>query len=83
MRFQSLTMMLILKVCRLCSLNSYARTYSMFRVVFLQSLNRRESEQAIRKPIDDAACPVHLRRFCKENHRYVWRISLFHTVHMP
>lgn len=40
-----------------------ARTYSerMFRVVFLQSLNRDESEQAIRKPIDDAACPVHLR----------------------
>ena len=39
-----------------------ARTYSerMFRVVFLQSLNRHESEQAIRKPIDDAACPVHL-----------------------
>ena len=39
-----------------------ARTYSerMFRVVFLQSLDRRESEEAIRKPIEDTECPVHL-----------------------
>ncbi len=39
-----------------------ARTYSerMFRVVFLQSLNKLESKQAIRKPIEDAECPVHL-----------------------
>ena len=39
-----------------------ARTFSerMFRVVFLQSLNERESEDAIRRPIDDAACPVRL-----------------------
>ena len=39
-----------------------ARTFSerMFRVVFLQSLNERESEDAIRKPVEDAACPVHL-----------------------
>jgi hypothetical protein len=32
----------------------------MFRVVFLQSLNREESEEAIRRPVDDADCPVHL-----------------------
>ena len=39
-----------------------ARTFSerMFRVVFLQSLNREESEEAIRRPVDDADCPVHL-----------------------
>lgn len=39
-----------------------ARTYAerMFRVVFLHSLNRIESEQAIRNPIKDAACPVRL-----------------------
>ena len=39
-----------------------ARTYSerMFKVIFLQNLIRSESEQAIRKPIEDAACPVHL-----------------------
>ena len=39
-----------------------ARTYSerMFRVVFLQSLARQASEEAIRKPIDDASCPVRL-----------------------
>ena len=39
-----------------------ARTFSerMFRVVFLQSLNERESEDAIRKPVENAACPVHL-----------------------
>ena len=39
-----------------------ARTYSerMFRIVFLQSLDRRESEEAIRKPIEDTECPVHL-----------------------
>jgi len=39
-----------------------ARTFSerMFRVVFLQSLNERESEDAIRRPIEDAACPVRL-----------------------
>ena len=39
-----------------------ARTYSerMFRVVFLQSLDRQESEEAIRKPVQDAACPVRL-----------------------
>ena len=39
-----------------------ARTYAerMFRVVFLQSLNRSECEQAIRNPIEDTACPVRL-----------------------
>ncbi len=39
-----------------------ARTYSerMFRVVFLQSLDRQESEEAIRKPVQDTACPVRL-----------------------
>ncbi len=39
-----------------------ARTYSerMFRVVFLESLDRKESEEAIRKPVEDAACPVRL-----------------------
>lgn len=39
-----------------------ARTYSerMFRVVFLQSLDRQESEEAIRKPVEDAECPVRL-----------------------
>ena len=36
-----------------------ARTFSerMFRVLFLQSLNRNESEQAIRRPIEDSDCP--------------------------
>ena len=35
-----------------------ARTFSerMFRVVFLQSLDRKESEQAIRRPVEDAEC---------------------------
>ncbi len=39
-----------------------ARTFSerMFRVVFLKSLNDSESEDAIRRPIDDAASPVRL-----------------------
>ena len=40
-----------------------ARTFSerMFRVVFLQSLNKSESEEAIRKPVEeDAKCPVRL-----------------------
>ena len=39
-----------------------ARTFSerMFRVVFLQSLNKPESEEAIRKPVEDAECPVRL-----------------------
>lgn len=39
-----------------------ARTFSerMFRVVFLQSLNKSESEEAIREPVDDAECPVRL-----------------------
>lgn len=39
-----------------------ARTFAerMFRVVFLSSLNRVESEQAIRRPIADADCPVRL-----------------------
>ena len=39
-----------------------ARTYSerMFRVVFLESLDRKESEEAIRRPVQDAACPVRL-----------------------
>ena len=40
-----------------------ARTFSerMFRVVFLQSLNESESEEAIRKPVEeDAKCPVRL-----------------------
>lgn len=39
-----------------------ARTFSerMFRVRFLRSLNERESEDAVRKPTEDAACPVRL-----------------------
>ncbi len=39
-----------------------ARTFSerMFRVMFLGSLSDAESEEAIRKPIEDAECPVHL-----------------------
>ena len=39
-----------------------ARTYSerMFRVVFLESLDRKESEEAIRRPVQDAECPVRL-----------------------
>ena len=39
-----------------------ARTFSerMFRVVSLQSLNKSESEEAIRKPVEDAECPVRL-----------------------
>ncbi len=39
-----------------------ARTFSerMFRVVFLQSLSRRESEDAIRRPVEDADCPLEL-----------------------
>lgn len=39
-----------------------ARTFAerMFRVVFVQSLNAAESEEAIRKPIADAECPVRL-----------------------
>ena len=39
-----------------------ARTFSerMFRVVFLQSLNESESEEAIREPVEDAECPVRL-----------------------
>ncbi len=39
-----------------------ARTFSerMFRVRFLHNLNERESEDAVRKPVEDAACPVRL-----------------------
>ena len=39
-----------------------ARTFSerMFRVLFLRSLDRRESEDAIRRPIADSACPLQL-----------------------
>ena len=39
-----------------------ARTFSerMFRVVFLKSLNADESEDAVRRPIEGAACPVRL-----------------------
>ena len=39
-----------------------ARTFAerMFRVVFLQRLGDRDCRDAIVKPIDDAACPVHL-----------------------
>ena len=39
-----------------------ARTFAerMFRVVFLQSLNRMESEQAIRRPVEDSDCLVRL-----------------------
>ena len=39
-----------------------ARTFSerMFRVVFLQSLDKSESEEAIRRPVADADCPVRL-----------------------
>ena len=38
-----------------------ARTFSerMFRVMFLESLSKSESEEAVRKPIEDADCPVH------------------------
>ena len=39
-----------------------ARTFSerMFRVVFLNRLNARESEAAIRRPVEYTACPVRL-----------------------
>ena len=39
-----------------------ARTFSerMFRIVFLQSLDKSESEEAIRRPVEDAKCPVRL-----------------------
>ena len=39
-----------------------ARTFSerMFRVLFLQSLDRNESEEAIRRPIADFDCPLQL-----------------------
>ena len=39
-----------------------ARTFSerMFRVVFLESLSEDESEEAVRRPIEDAECPVRL-----------------------
>ena len=39
-----------------------ARTFSerMFRVLFLQSLDSNESEEAIRRPIDDSDCPLQL-----------------------
>ena len=39
-----------------------ARTFSerMFRVLFLQSLDRNESEEAIRRPIADSDCPLQL-----------------------
>ena len=39
-----------------------ARTFAerMFRVVFLDRLSARDSEDAVRKPVEDAACPVRL-----------------------
>jgi len=39
-----------------------ARTFSerMFRVVFLNRLSESESEEAVRRPIDDAECPLRL-----------------------
>lgn len=39
-----------------------ARTFSerMFRVMFLNRLNEADSEEAIRKPIEDTDCPVRL-----------------------
>ena len=39
-----------------------ARTFSerMFRVVFLQRLSKSESEDAVRKPVEDAECPLKL-----------------------
>ncbi|MDE0153511.1 MAG: AAA family ATPase [Gammaproteobacteria bacterium] len=39
-----------------------ARTFSerMFRVMFLDRLSEAESEEAIRKPVEDANCPVYL-----------------------
>ena len=39
-----------------------ARTFSerMFRVVFLNSLSESESEEAVRRPIEDADCPLRL-----------------------
>jgi len=39
-----------------------ARTYSerMFRVLFLESLSKQESEEAIIKPIEDKNCPLKL-----------------------
>lgn len=40
-----------------------ARTFSerMFRVVFLGSLSESESEEAIRRPIEDEQCPIELK----------------------
>ncbi len=39
-----------------------ARTFSerMFRVIFLNRLSESESEEAVRRPIDDAECPLKL-----------------------
>ena len=41
-----------------------ARTYAerMFRVVFLDRLSESESQDAILKPIEDAGCPISLKR---------------------
>lgn len=41
-----------------------ARTFAerMFRVVFLDRLNKTDSRDAITKPIDSASCPVHLTK---------------------
>lgn len=59
-----------------------ARTFAerMFRVVTVGRLTRRESEQAILKPIEDALCPVRLsddsvRTICDESAGYPYFIQ--------
>ena len=51
-----------------------ARTYSerMFRVVFLEPLNEKETREAIKRPIDKAACPV---KFADQAITTIWEIS--------
>ena len=62
-----------------------ARTFSerMFRVVFLQSLNESESEEAIREPVEDAECPVRLSDDSVNTIiNMSRRLSLLHPVHL-
>lgn len=51
-----------------------ARTFAerMFRVVFLEPLSEKETTQAIRKPIDNARCPLD---FSDQSVQVVWRVT--------
>jgi type II secretory pathway predicted ATPase ExeA len=51
-----------------------ARTFAerMFRVIFLDPLNEKETSEAIRKPISDSKCPVH---FSDTSVRTIWEIT--------